>query len=842
MKKINYILLFIITIFCFASNVFAIIDNSGGDPTDSGAVEGGGTWVSNYVGIRVSILNSNKQLETSKIILNKEGTGGYYFCNVNSPKTFNPTIENCWAKSVTTYKTTNILPENWLTIENGKQKNIDLHDILTSSNYEKLKKILELKGSNSKKIFNAGPGDYILIEPMIKIGNKYGTAFELKKSGIITTTNATNNYGSVFGTDESLMWKTLYLENNVPGIANKSTSDEASSISNRLDCLGDYDCGRGIGIFEYEDLYPKGYLKINKKRQGTTNHVWATAEFTVYKGSGCSGNVVESKSTSSGEVTFTLSPGSYSYKETKAPEKYIKDIACYNVSITSGSTVEKTVYNAPTCGLELEEAKKRVEPYLINILAANLTPYYSALAKELFVLYEKYPTYNGLLNITDPSCEVVSCKPTTSSFVSSCLSANTKNDEKTTFNKYNLSCYDTKLTNGVNTVGFCKNSLHLINNLAFIETSISDLWNKSGTRTFYSKSGSFLIRKIPWDEFPIIGELADKDDYGLIAYDYDKGKYVGELTPYIATATIEKTCYAFEGNNIDNEVKKLPTFNIYFGDNNDNGETEKLDYDVKTNNPINTVTESISDAIRGVLNSLGISYYSIVEKSYTEVRNYKLNKVYVEKISGKISTNPDEFDYFNEEVGIVTKFEDETAIELKKDGKLYKQGIIPFSVKYDGKTYGSDSCKYISEQEFIKNDKLNVEFRLIDTNNPFNRETNTNWCAFEGDIVESCKNNNAKVILYIKNRVNSYGRIPLDVTNKQQDPLYKITLTPSDIKAIREYNKDNKYDYYNLYCDTSNTCTNSFVYSLKNGILEQYEDNSPVKNYGSINKLIVKGS
>ena len=51
--------------------------------------------------------------------------------------------------------------------------------------------------------------------------------------------------------------------------------------------------------------------------------------------------------------------------------------------------------------------------------------------------------------------------------------------------------------------------------------------------------------------------------------------------------------------------------------------------------------------------------------------------------------------------------------------------------------------------------KLELEFRSIDKNKPFNRKTNSNWCG-EGE--NPCNSNNTTVQKVIKERNDSYNR------------------------------------------------------------------------------------
>lgn len=58
---------------------------------------------------------------------------------------------------------------------------------------------------------------------------------------------------------------------------------------------------------------------------------------------------------------------------------------------------------------------------------------------------------------------------------------------------------------------------------------------------------------------------------------------------------------------------------------------------------------------------------------------------------------------------------------------------------------------------------------------------------------------------YITNRSNVYSK----------KPLYSITLTPSSIKQIRDYNKKNSYDDFNLTCSNGEACYSAFLRSAE---------------------------
>lgn len=161
--------------------------------------------------------------------------------------------------------------------------------------------------------------------------------------------------------------------------------------------------------------------------------------------------------------------------------------------------------------------------------------------------------------------------------------------------------------------------------------------------------------------------------------------------------------------------------------------------------------------------------------------------------------------------GFVTKFTSE-------------DGEIKFKYKFLALDEKEGTCDYDLTPKVIDppTSKINMEFRIIDTSNPFtgkdgiNRETNTNWCGKNNLNADSCAHDNSTVQTYILNANNSYNK------NRADKPLYKIELNASDIKLIREYNKNNKYDNYevvNIGVGGNTEIVNKFLNELKNGNL-----------------------
>ena len=115
-------------------------------------------------------------------------------------------------------------------------------------------------------------------------------------------------------------------------------------------------------------------------------------------------------------------------------------------------------------------------------------------------------------------------------------------------------------------------------------------------------------------------------------------------------------------------------------------------------------------------------------------------------------------------------------------------------------------------------DGVRLIYRPIDLHNPFpsidgsGRDTGANWCDSK-----SCINTNYIVDKYILHNRDVEGN---DVYNLE--PMYSFTLTPKIINQIREYNKNNNYDYDNegiktgMICDkgTGEHCISEYLTEL----------------------------
>ena len=506
----------------------------------------------------------------------------------------------------------------------------------------------------------------------------------------------------------------------------------------------------------------------------------------LYTGSiDCFGN--NTSKTFNKSLGLVLTPGNYSVQETEAPSGYKLDTTCHTIVVANAGEV----YIDGEIGdkLILENQKKgcndELNAYKTTYGKSNIPP------DKLIELFNKYkgtdtfktdPPY-GLLDFNDPNCDVDrSCK----SFSSGCLSANSVD---VNFNEKNLSCFDSYISDSSgNYVGFCKKEVNIINSL--------------GVNKFYSTSGKFLIKYVVEDNNIYYYSLEDAATKKL--------KLKKSTNNLLATAIHEETCYLVGDGS---KTFSSADIEMSFGDNNADGVPDNL-----------SKTKGFDKKYGPYkVNNLNLIIYQ-------EGYYFQLKDSYYKKITGK---NTNETFATDKITGIVSPFNKQS-------------GTIPFSMKYDGKTYSSAECSYETFEEIIDpkipKEKLKLEFRTIDTTNPFIgknvscRNTNSNWC--DGSDC-SCKNDIVKNT--IQKSVNSYGM----KNGVKREPIYKITLTPNDIKKIRKYNQENKYDNYIMIKIDKNGVkkyVNKFLYELFNGkiTLNKTTETTQMKLEGNIKEVDVE--
>ena len=191
-------------------------------------------------------------------------------------------------------------------------------------------------------------------------------------------------------------------------------------------------------------------------------------------------------------------------------------------------------------------------------------------------------------------------------------------------------------------------------------------------------------------------------------------------------------------------------------------------------------------------------------RDHTYTVKYKLSEVYAENITGQeVSKSCQKCKFLG--YGKLTKLGKTGSGEL----------ILEYKYDFDGKAWSKSltkvsdpECKYSVEPALIKDDKPQLEFRIIDVNNPFpgksdtTRSPKTNWNIGSTEI--------DNILL---KKANSYGIIPN--SGVKTDAKYVIELTPNDIRDIRNYNSSNDYDNYNFTCTAGGeNCISDYLTSL----------------------------
>lgn len=131
---------------------------------------------------------------------------------------------------------------------------------------------------------------------------------------------------------------------------------------------------------------------------------------------------------------------------------------------------------------------------------------------------------------------------------------------------------------------------------------------------------------------------------------------------------------------------------------------------------------------------------------------------------------------------------------LKTLTATYTKDSCTQKVVFNTSVKGADSsCSNSVTVENI-DIKEDLVFRPISLSNPFpgqNGKGRSMGSPWTDDLKKT----------YITNRSDVYSK----------KPLYSITLTPSSIKQIRDYNKKNSYDDFNLICSNGEACYSIFL-------------------------------
>jgi len=523
------------------------------------------------------------------------------------------------------------------------------------------------------------------------------------------------------------------------------------------------------------------YFKITKTTTSGKEIKSSVAKFKVYTSyNNCidnSGGTEVSTSLGLGVATVKKKAGTYWIKETQAPEGYVATTDCTQINIGYNSQDNQiSIPNKSKCEYDFEQDSSianRIKLYQTKYQGLNNLLNFTFLpneADEACSSYDpKYNSYEGCPSSTTASTS-------TNDLIAQQITNITDEDnlDKGEFNQNNLSAYNDTIE-GTNSISYCLNDFKLYN---------------------YSK----VVTPLKAGMMVLISTEKENDKYKFAEGTITRKCYIHKNAYSQYTSAILKDNF-IKINEYDVDLKIA---------NSNNGNENWIPLDK------NIIKKDVNSKLIG-------DFYEVTEQV---IIKYFAPEVYAEKISGKTCNSPSSscklIGY-----GLASRFVDGKppinsafALSLNNSGDKFKfndKTICPYFIN-------AEIINYTSKEP---NGELELEFRTIDTTNPFNRKTNANWC--DGN---DCSKDNNTVITYIKNRNNSYNKL-------NTNPKYKITLTPDDIKTIRKYNKDYPYDNYTYLTYEE---MNAFIYSLKQGKVATFDLSNPglIKNYGDLsNKLII---
>jgi len=262
--------------------------------------------------------------------------------------------------------------------------------------------------------------------------------------------------------------------------------------------------------------------------------------------------------------------------------------------------------------------------------------------------------------------------------------------------------------------------------------------------------------------------------------DIKSGQAIISTSNTVATATLNRVCYNFGDANIADDQYNNFNYSNYIDEDASIDGTSLIKNETSSGTVDNkTITATYTLPVMYSSNKDGKVYYG-----YCPSGQYC--KVLGSGIISKFNLTPGTYNL-------------DFDIKLE-EGKLGTRGP-------------TSDCKYTVENELIDyNNNLSIEFRSVNTNSDAlflskdgasDRKIGANWSSkTDRDFVLKTKN-------------NSYNK-------NNEDPLYKITLTPQAIKDIRENNKGKTYDDYNMTCVENGTiCISNYLTCLQNrGILQ----------------------
>lgn len=533
---------------------------------------------------------------------------------------------------------------------------------------------------------------------------------------------------------------------------------------NFYDCQGDVQDFASKGTTDIEvdsDITSvKGIYNINNlktikviKKDENGNLIGGT-KFALYKNENCSGKAVETKTTNaSGEVNFNLenidSDTTYCVKEIKAAPGY--DLVPKSIT----GNIKEVIETESSKYAKIEIKKGGSQGYEVTFIDQSRTndcvtdcnairtsgKNYDDKKADIEKLYSSYYSgNNGLLNFTESinggeeGCEKA-CKPVNCYKKSiSCLEFDLNVAEGSDFNSDNLSCYTDIINNTSD------------DNKLYCFTSISIKPNmdiKEGTIRTYSGQMYFDLSK--YDNSLLNGTL-NKTCYSLTSIDTDKIEDLNDVTDYIKVN--------FE-NKSDNEEMMTEPYTESDPNKNDD---EDIYSDVTGNVGKSSIVLKKSDNNKKFTSSNSILLS--VPEVWSSFEG-KIADLECDEETGKCTPLKDnEENYRNLGYGIISS--------LDSEGKQqYKFSVVLSNLNIEKKDEESEAtCLFETRRQILdKNAQLNLEFREIDTKNPFtkkvtavdsdteNRNTMTNWCY---DVKKIDRSNETKANLSTATYIQRY--------------------------------------------------------------------------------------
>ncbi len=550
----------------------------------------------------------------------------------------------------------------------------------------------------------------------------------------------------------------------------------------------------------------KKLITLRKIDSNLRHEINQPIELEIYDGKNC--DIFREKVSFIGNKTDYALPisttGWYSFKETKGPKAYISDSnECKLLEVNYDDAVAE-IENTSSC----ESIFNSIDP---NSIVDRVWAYN-------FLRQNHQVDYRGMLvvgNSLEDSCKTIDVNPYATT---SCLSGTYETNK--VFNENNLSLYNEIQRNG-NVITFCLVSFKLDRNP-----------NLNGP-TWYVNSGRMPIQKLTY------------------------------ASAIAATGTLNRKCYAYEIKDVyDKDTANTSSANLF--------EPEYDEYIKEVKFDGNILKYNINNSERKVSN--------FTENTLTAT--YYLNEIFAKIGSGEISysiTDNERPKYKSIGYGVVSKFNSKNTYYIPYSLTLGNK--FPLS----DKDYNSNNtCEVIPDQEIIItdddpkiSDELRLEFRIVDTSNPFpgisgnKRLVGSNWRSisldfnndgivntgdlnlltlriyvepeftgvgdFKWDVNKDGKldDNDLKYLEWVttnssfntntNNSLNPYIAYIMETTNNSynkdnEKPKYTITLTPDNIKKIREYNETHKYDDFTLNCTNGDNCEMDEFSSYLNNI------------------------